>query len=129
MQTSLAPDTNPPADPSSPPVVDLARALARLGGNLELLRRIALPFVDDAPKILAELRVLVERRDAGATAFAAHRLRGQAASFDATALVSAAASLEDAARGGAWPVADQTHEILQRELEKVVDALRASVRG
>jgi HPt (histidine-containing phosphotransfer) domain-containing protein len=44
----------------------------------------------------------VERRDAAAVVFAAHRLRGQAASVEADAVVRVLEELEAAAREESW---------------------------
>jgi HPt (histidine-containing phosphotransfer) domain-containing protein len=113
-------------DPSI--VADLRRALARLGGHEELLHRIMAPFVEGAAHARAELVEAAEKRDTAALAFYAHRLRGQAASFEASALVMASMALEDAARHGGEDVTEGLERCL-RELERLVDFLRRRITG
>jgi CheY-like chemotaxis protein/HPt (histidine-containing phosphotransfer) domain-containing protein len=107
-------------------VADLPRALARLGGHEELLHRIMAPFVEAAARARAELLEAAEKRDHAAVAFYAHRLRGQAASFEASALVMASMALEDAARHGSEDVTEALDRAL-RELERLVEFLRQRV--
>jgi CheY-like chemotaxis protein/HPt (histidine-containing phosphotransfer) domain-containing protein len=107
---------------------DLPRALERLGGNDELLRRITTQFVQGAAGVRTELQHAAGKGDAGALAFSAHRLRGQAASFEASALVTASTSLEDAARlatqGAGNDDLTKALDQTMRELERLVAFLR-----
>jgi HPt (histidine-containing phosphotransfer) domain-containing protein len=78
-------------------VADLARSLERLGGDLSLLRDMAGFFIEDAPMLVGQLREALDRGDPRAAAFAAHSLKGLAATFDATALQDVARRIEDQA--------------------------------
>jgi HPt (histidine-containing phosphotransfer) domain-containing protein len=112
------------------PCVDLARALARLGGDGEILRHAAAGFGEVAPGSMAMLRGAVGRKDLAAVDFSAHRLRGQAATFDALELIDAIRGIEDiAARervepGARWTGADAALERIDRALHEVLAALR-----
>jgi PAS domain S-box-containing protein len=112
--------------PSSVPAADLGRALDRLRGDRALLRRISTQFAEAAPDARAKIRAAVEQRDARTLAFLAHRLRGQSSSFDADALVAAAASLEEAARRDNWTAAAATLLSVESELDRLLRELAAS---
>ncbi len=104
-------------------VVDLDAALARLRHNRALLHRIIRQFRDVSRGARDDLRRLVAARDAEGTAFVAHRLRGQAASFDAEALIARVEALEDATREPDWPLAAALLPPLERELDRLLEAL------
>ncbi len=111
--------------PSARPAADLDRALDRLRGDRALLHRISTQFAEAAPDARAKIRTAVEQRDARTLAFLAHRLRGQSSSFDADALVAAAASLEEAARRDNWTVAAATLLAVELELDRLLRELTA----
>jgi len=110
-----------PARPTAPEALD--RALARLQSDKGLFRKIVRQFLEGVPPARTRLASAVEQRDARAVAFEAHRLRGQAASFDAFALVSAIDAMAAAAARSAWPDADQA----LRRIEVEVDRLTADL--
>jgi HPt (histidine-containing phosphotransfer) domain-containing protein len=111
--------------------VDLARALARFGDDARILQQAAASFLELAPGSWEKLRQAIERRDQGAVEFAAHRLRGQASTFDALDLVDAIRAIEEAvsahARGGQppdWGRADEIIPRLEPALAEALEALR-----
>ena len=123
--------TEPPARgrserPSALPAADLGRALDRLRGDRALLRRISTQFAEGAPDARAKIRAAVDQRDSRALAFLAHRLRGQSSSFDANALVAAAASLEEAARRDNWTAAAAALLAVESELDRLLRELAAN---
>jgi two-component system sensor histidine kinase/response regulator len=73
-------------------------ALTRVGGDAELLKEIALLFLEDYPKVMTELRDAAERGDAKNLERAAHGLKGSVSNFGARAAVDAALSLENMGR-------------------------------
>lgn len=85
------------ADPTEA-VFDKEVALSRVGGDLELLREIAILFLDDYPKSLSELREAVESRDAKRVERSAHGLKGSVSNFGAGPAVDAAYQLETMGR-------------------------------
>jgi two-component system sensor histidine kinase/response regulator len=78
--------------------VDREVALARVGGDTELLKEIAELFLDDYPKLLDELRAGAARADAKAIERAAHGLKGSVSNFGARIAVEAALALENMGR-------------------------------
>ncbi len=115
------------AERSKPePVVarlDLSRALGRLGGDSGALERALQRFVELAPETFQLLSDAVLRRDRKAVDYAAHRLRGQALTFDANALVESAAALERAAASEDWPDVQEQLERTNQELTAVLREL------
>jgi len=103
--------------------VDLTRALLRMQGNRELLARIAAQFPGVAREADAGLRSALANRDVSGAAFLVHRLRGQAATFDAERLLAALAELDDAVRTERWPRADTALAGVQAEMEALAAVL------
>jgi two-component system sensor histidine kinase/response regulator len=75
--------------------VDRELALARVGGDTDLLKEIAKLFLEEYPKMLVELRDAAAKGDAQALERIAHGLKGSVANFGARAAVDAALKLED----------------------------------
>ena len=73
-------------------------ALARVGGDEELLKEIAVLFLDEYPRSLGELHKAVEAGDSKAVERAAHSIKGAVSNFGARAAVDAAAQLEQLGR-------------------------------
>jgi two-component system sensor histidine kinase/response regulator len=119
----------PPVGPASPPLevpgVDVASALARLGGNRKLLVRLLLELArewrDGAARIAAELargaRADAERH--------AHTLRGAAANLGADGVAAAARTVEDSIRHGDGPALREALPALAACLETTLDAVTA----
>jgi HPt (histidine-containing phosphotransfer) domain-containing protein len=109
-----------------PAVLDRDAALGRVGGDLDLLREIAVLFADECPRVLQELRNALANGDAPAIGRAAHGLKGSAANFGAVSAVDAAIRIEQSARAGrideVHPLVellDQTLNTLLAELEQI----------
>jgi HPt (histidine-containing phosphotransfer) domain-containing protein len=112
------------ADPSEA-VFDKEVALSRVGGDLELLKEIAILFLDDYPKSLSELREAVEARDAKRVERTAHGLKGSVSNFGARPAVEAAFQLETMGR------AQKLIEVEQvlRSLELALATLRPELES
>lgn len=96
------------------PHLDLSSALSRLGGDDELLREIALLFLDEYPKLLCEIQAAGTSRNAEALLRAAHSLKGSVTNFGADAAYRAALALETAGRTkDLLQVDEQIHELVQ----------------
>jgi two-component system, sensor histidine kinase and response regulator len=78
--------------------LDFEIALARAGGELELLREIAALFLEYCDQWMTEIREAVARGDAQAVENGAHGLKGSVANFGAEAAVEAALHLEQLGR-------------------------------
>lgn len=100
------------------PGVSLDRqvALARVGGDLDLLKEIAALFLDDYPKSLVDLRSASARGDARALERAAHALKGSVANFGAPGPFEAARSIEELGR---------TQQLA--EIEPIIDKLEQAL--
>ena len=98
--------------PLATATLDRELALSRVGGDAELLKEIGGLFLDEYPRVLAELRGAVERGDAGGVERAAHGLKGSVANFGARPAVDAACALE---------VMGRTHQL--EEVEQVLHTL------
>jgi len=80
------------------PALDREVALARVGGDPELLKEIAVLFLDHYNAWLGELREAAGRGDAEGVENTAHGLKGSVANFGARAAVDAALQLETLGR-------------------------------
>jgi HPt (histidine-containing phosphotransfer) domain-containing protein len=80
--------------------LDHDAALARVGGDEDLLKEIARVFIDDCPRSLAELRDAGARGDCVLVERAAHGLKGASSNFGASGVVAAALHLEKMGRSG-----------------------------
>ncbi len=110
---------------SSEIVFDKAVALSRVGGDAELLKEIAILFLDDYPKSLTELREAVQTRDAKRLERSAHGLKGSVSNFGAAPAVDAALQLETMGRSQKLVEVEQ----VLRTLELALAALRAELES
>src|SRR6185295_8122126 len=79
-------------------VMDRATALARVGGDLELLREIAALFLDEYPRALDDIHKALATGDAKLLENSAHGLKGSVANFCARSAEDAAFQLEQLGR-------------------------------
>ena len=79
-------------------VFDKSVALSRVGGDADLLKEIAILFLDDYPKSLIELREAIKTGDARRVERTAHGLKGSVSNFGARPAVDAAGQLETMGR-------------------------------
>jgi CheY-like chemotaxis protein/HPt (histidine-containing phosphotransfer) domain-containing protein len=86
--------------PVGPDELDRAVALERVGGDLELLRELALMFIAEAPSWLEGLVNAVTAGDAAALKRVAHTLKGAVGTFGAKRASDAALRLEELGRKG-----------------------------
>jgi HPt (histidine-containing phosphotransfer) domain-containing protein len=78
--------------------LDRQLALSRVGGDLDLLKEIAHLFVEDYPKLLADLHQAIDRGDAVAIERTAHGLKGSVSTFGARTAMEAARTIESLGR-------------------------------
>jgi two-component system, sensor histidine kinase and response regulator len=81
-------------------VLDRATALARVGGDLDLLKEIAALFLDEYPRELDDIHKALATGDAHLLERTAHGLKGSVANFGAAAAVEPAFQLEQLGRAG-----------------------------
>jgi PAS domain S-box-containing protein len=115
----------PPAAPLASPVFDRNAILARLGGKVSMLRKLAPSFHSDCTRLRAEIREALLRRDARRMQRAAHTIKGMVSFFGVTAATEAALKLETMGRAGDLGDAEGTFSALEQEIEKIQAALTA----
>jgi HPt (histidine-containing phosphotransfer) domain-containing protein len=91
---------------------------------MDTLREVAAVFVEQAPRMLEELRAGIAAGDAATVRRAAHTIKGSAGIFGAAAVARAAATLEAQARAGELDDARR----LEQELERETDRLRRALQ-
>jgi HPt (histidine-containing phosphotransfer) domain-containing protein len=117
-----------PGDPAaSMPsrALDQELALSRMGGDLELLREIALLFLSDSARMLREIDQAVSARDAKALDNAAHTVKGCVSNFGAQGLYDASQALERMGRSGDLSNMERTYQVLRAEMAQLEADLRA----
>jgi len=111
--------------PGSDGELDLQAALARVGGDIDLLKEISRVFLDDCPRSVAEIRDAAARSDCPAVERVAHGLKGAASNFGAPQVVGAALRVEMLGRSGEL---DGLATALEA-LEAMLDGLRADLES
>ena len=105
--------------------LDRQLALSRVGGDLELLREIAVLFLDECPRALLEIHQAVAGEDAVKLENAAHSLKGSVANFGASTAVEAAFRLEQMGRARQLAEAPEVLRALEQALAIVCAELNA----
>ena len=119
----------PPGRGPSEGVLDRAVALECVGGDLVLLKQLVDLFLDDRPRIMADLRAAVGQGDAAGVHRAAHTLGGAMGHFGALAAVEAAKGLELMGRAGDLVGAAEAFAALEKEMFRLEPALLGLALG
>lgn len=106
--------------------IDLPQSLRRLGNDPELLRELALIFVEDAPGLLAGAAKGIDPAQLEEAARSAHSLKGLASNFSAAA-AEAAQIAETAIRSGDRDRIESSLATLQTFTERLISELQRSV--
>jgi PAS domain S-box-containing protein len=120
-----------PAEPRGPSpepmdqVLDRRKALARVAGDRELLRELVQLFLDDCPRLLADIHEAIAGADAAKLQLAAHTLKGSVSNFAAPATHAAAQRLESLAEQRNLTDAPAAAASLEAELDRLRPALTA----
>jgi CheY-like chemotaxis protein len=137
VPASFAGETPPPLEPVST-LADLGsgqllnwnEALERVGGNAQMLKDLVALFLEEGPRLLAEIRRAMDQGNAAELRRQAHTLKGSAALFAAEPTVRAARLLEYLGRDGkleeaerAWSEMEQEMGGLLAELERMEERL------
>ena len=104
-------------------VLDLQLALARVGGDKQLLREIAVLFIEECPRAFAEIQEAVAAGDAAKLENAAHALKGSVSNFGAQNAVETAFRLEQMGRANQMAEADGMLSQLESALSAVCTEL------
>jgi HPt (histidine-containing phosphotransfer) domain-containing protein len=118
-------DAGDPADVPRPKAFDREEALARVGGDEELLKELVGLFLEDYPGRLAELGRAVAAHDGRAVQRVAHSLKGAVGAFGARAASEAALRLEAMGRRGDLSGAEEAWAALDDALARLRPALAA----
>jgi two-component system sensor histidine kinase/response regulator len=126
IEKTLADFTQPdaPAVPSGEMVWARAEALARLGGDEELLRELCQIFLEESPKLLQKLRQAIVDTDPDAVMRAAHSLKGELGYLSAAGATQAAGELEEMGHEKNLSRAPEGLVVLERELAGLQLALK-----
>jgi HPt (histidine-containing phosphotransfer) domain-containing protein len=104
---------------------NLADALARVDEDQDLFLTLAELFIEQAPLDMAATQAALDAGDAAALARAAHRMNGAILQFSAPAAFEATTQLEALGKAGTLDCAAAVCAQVDRELQKLVVALRA----
>lgn len=111
--------------PSKAAAIDLKGALARLGGDAELLKQLAVMYLEDVPTLIQELHLALERTDHEEVARIAHSISGLSSTFGAAKCCAISRAIEAAGRRDDLMAAGSQTAGLQSEFEHVREALLA----
>jgi len=121
----IAEAPSPAAPAPSTDSFDLATALQRVEGDRELLEEIVRIFVEECPKIIADIHHAFATSDARLLERLAHTLKGSASNLGALAVPRSAAELEQKARAGDFQGAEAQFKIVDANLKALLLELEA----
>ncbi len=78
-----------------------------MGGDREVVKELIQAFLEEGPKQLAEGRAAIGMKDIVTAQRSYHTLKSTAATFGALELAALCKAMEQGAKGGAMPTADQ----------------------
>jgi two-component system, sensor histidine kinase and response regulator len=113
---------------ASNPAIDREVILTRVDGDEELLAEIINLFLDDCPKVMAQIDNAIKLRNSELLERCAHRLRGSLDLFASVIGSRAAFELEKSARKNDLSHIDQAASILRNEIDRLLPALAALTR-
>jgi CheY-like chemotaxis protein/HPt (histidine-containing phosphotransfer) domain-containing protein len=103
--------------------------LARFGGDAELLKELADLFLQSCPKMLEDIRVALQKRDAKALEIAAHSLKGSVGNFFSEGARETAQQLESLGRSGEIAGAEELVHLLEEQVGEFNRVLARNVEG
>lgn len=112
---------------SQVPVLSVAGALARLGGDQGLLRDMARFFLEDTGKLIEDLEGGIQKGELERAKRHAHSLKGLSANFNAETCVTTAYAVEEACRKGDASTANSLLPTLKVEVALLTEALQREI--
>jgi HPt (histidine-containing phosphotransfer) domain-containing protein len=106
-------------------ILDIDCTLARFGGDKNLFIEMSGIVLEDAPRVLADLRRAVESNDATAIRSHAHALKGLLAGCGGVRAASAAKVLEDAGNSTRLANSSEMLRTLEAEFDSFTRALNS----
>ena len=122
--TGVATQLRSLAVPAATSSWDKAAALDRVEGDEELLQDICRIFLEESPKLMAQLRQAVAEGDPEAVSRAAHSLKGESGYLGAANVSQMAKQLETMGRDRELSQAPAVLEQLQKEMASLSSAMR-----
>jgi len=115
------------APPEKPPVevLDEALLMSRVDNDPQLLRDLVDLFLEECPRLVDEIRVALDRKDAKVLQRSAHSLKGSTGNLAAKMASEAALKLERLAQAGNLVDAENVLRELECQLERLKPALLA----
>ena len=107
-----------------PSALDRSSALARMGGDEQLLLDVATLFLEDCPMRLQAIRTAIDQQSATGLRNEAHALKGAAGNLSASGLFEAARTLERLGADNQLGGAEAAWRRLSAEASGVMNALR-----
>ena len=107
---------------------DMKMALARMGGNAELLKQAMELIRADLPDVLNQLRSGVAAGNAVVVERAAHSMQGMVVTFDAEAALIAARRLEQMGQARDLSTAAGAMQDLERQIDRLDKELTAELQ-
>lgn len=105
------------------------RALARLGGDEDLLKELATMYLEDIPLLLKHLHESLESSEFSEAARHAHSIAGLSSNFDADKCVALARQIESECPNGDQPALTNLAGTLQREIDHLNEELKALLKN
>jgi HPt (histidine-containing phosphotransfer) domain-containing protein len=106
------------------PGLDRDALLARVEGDVVLLRKLIEAFLETCPRLLTAIREAITGGDSQALRHAAHALKGVVGEFAAEAAFAAAQQMETIGRHGDVRHAEAAYAVLVEEIDTLTHALR-----
>jgi HPt (histidine-containing phosphotransfer) domain-containing protein len=104
--------------------IDAEALKNRVDGDLDLLRDLAALFAEEAPRLLGQIELAIQRGSAIELEKASHKMKGSVLQFSAAAAASAALELEQKGRSGSVAGAEVMLDGLRNEIALLEEALR-----
>jgi HPt (histidine-containing phosphotransfer) domain-containing protein len=104
--------------------IDAEALKNRVDGDLDLLRDLAALFAEEAPRLLGQIELAIQRGSAIELEKASHKMKGSVLQFSAAAAASAALELEQKGRSGSVAGAEVMLDGLRNEITLLEEALR-----
>jgi CheY-like chemotaxis protein/HPt (histidine-containing phosphotransfer) domain-containing protein len=112
----------PAGSEAQPAAFDMAVALERVDGDLELMKELAELFLSECPQRMVEIRQSITKRDASRLQQGAHTLKGSVGNFGAREVFEAAQRLEIDGREQQWDQAEQDWAALEEAIGRLKPA-------
>jgi len=106
-------------------VLDEPLLMSRVDNDPQLLKDLVDLFLEECPRLLEEIRVALDKKDAKAAARGAHSLKSSTSNLAARLASEAALRLESLAQAGDWVHANSGLQELECQLVRLKPALRA----